>query len=449
LSFTPPEPEYFTLSNGMKVIFMEDSELPLVSGVLYIPGGTLWEDPNTPGVVSMMGSQMRAGGIESLSADELDYRLQELSASVSSSFGSEYGSIGFESLRGDFDEVFSIFAEVVLKPRFETARLELLKSQRIEGIRRRSDDPSTVASIAFQQLVFGQETPFGRVVDSEDVARINRVDLLRAHRQLVRADRGVLVVSGDITKDEVRLAAERYFGGLPSSPPLPEPPDFNYNPEPGIYFLEFPLQQATISIGQPGPARHSPDEPAFALFNDIFGAGGFNSRLLRRVRTDLGLAYWIGGGVSPGFVVGQNSIRAQTKSESAAETIREALNILIDMRTSAPTEQEIQLAQQALQGSFVFRFDSIAKVAHRRAILPLMGYPEDHDEGYLERIQSVGEEEILGVARRYWDLEGLVIVVVGDQTSYTALREEVSLQDSPIYNFPLRKIGFSEKIVFD
>jgi len=449
LEFVPPEPEQFKLSNGMEVIFMHDPELPLVSGTLYIPGGALWEDLNTPGVIGALGSQMRAGGTKNISADDLDYRMEELSASIGSSFGNEYGSISFEALSADFDEIFSLFSQVVLEPQFENSRLELWKAQRIEGIKRRRDDPSAVASIAFQELVYGRQTHFGQITTSSDVEKIKRLHLLRAHRELVRPDRGILVVTGDISKEKVESVAEKFFGEVKRSEPLDPPPTFDYTPTPGIYFIEFPLQQATIQIGQPGPLRHSPDEPAIAIFNDIFGAGGFNSRLLRRVRTDLGLAYWIGGGISPGFAVGRNSISAQTKSESAAQTIEEALAILTDMRESPPFQQELQLARQALQGSFVFRFDSKPKVAHRKALLPLMGYPEDYDDNYLERIQSINPNDVLAVAKRYWDLDQLVIVVVGNQSSYTVLQEAIATVGSPLYGMSIRKVGFDEQVVLN
>ncbi len=161
-SFKPPVPERWTLPNGLTVMYLKDTELPLVTGTIYVRAGGLWEPEGRIGIAGAMGELMRQGGAGNLSADALDERLEKLSASVSSSVGGEFGSVAFGSLSGDFETVFGLATDVLLRPRFEQSRIELWKGQSLEGIRRRTDDPWTVAGIAFGQLVYGN-TPYGRV----------------------------------------------------------------------------------------------------------------------------------------------------------------------------------------------------------------------------------------------------------------------------------------------
>ena len=55
------------------------------------------------------------------------------------------------------------------------------------------------------------------------------------------------------------------------------------------------MNQSNVQIVGLGTDRHNPDVPALAVMNDILG-GGFASRLFQKIRTELGLAYAVGGG---------------------------------------------------------------------------------------------------------------------------------------------------------
>ena len=139
VSFEPLAPETWQLHNGLKVLFIEDREVPLVRGTLYLRGGSLWE--KQPGVVDAMGAQLRQGGAGDLSADQIDRELEKSAAGIGSDFSAENGTISFSCLSADLERIFKIFSDVVLKPRFEESRLLLWKGQTIEAIKRRRDDP--------------------------------------------------------------------------------------------------------------------------------------------------------------------------------------------------------------------------------------------------------------------------------------------------------------------
>ncbi len=58
-SFSPPLPKEWQMDNGIRVLFLEDHELPLVRGSLHFPGGGLWDKADSEGAVSAMGRELR------------------------------------------------------------------------------------------------------------------------------------------------------------------------------------------------------------------------------------------------------------------------------------------------------------------------------------------------------------------------------------------------------
>ncbi len=88
-----PEPEEWELSNGLKVLFVRDDELPIVSGALFLRGGLFHAPEGEYRALDAMGEMLRFGGTKKLSAERLDLRLRELAASVSSGYSAEFGQV--------------------------------------------------------------------------------------------------------------------------------------------------------------------------------------------------------------------------------------------------------------------------------------------------------------------------------------------------------------------
>lgn len=445
----PVKPARFNLPNGITVLYLKNDELPLVQGTLYLKGGSLGESKDCPGCIAALGTLLRSGGAGGLSPDELDRTLEKLSASISTSFGVEYGSISFQSLSQDVEKVLSIVSDIIKRPRFDESRISLLKAQLLESIRRRRDDADTVTGISLSQLLFG-DSPLGRVVTSSDVASISRSKLMSLHERLLKPEGAILAISGDIEEEEVRKLAAAYIGkwsGGKGSPLIPITSLTEPTADPGIYFIELPFVQSTVLVGQRGVPRLTPDRYAIEIFNNIFGESSLNSSLAEKVRTESGNAYVVYGAIIPGPIQGRNIIGLQTKSDSVGKALGEALGVLEDFQRNEQKHPRIKEAIGAVLNSFIFRFDTPAKTVQRAAVLEFLNYPTDYDATYSERIAGITPADILEVAVKRWKLDDLIIVVAGDANAYAALEECVQLGCGSLRKgTPLRKVTFYEKL---
>jgi zinc protease len=200
-------------------------------------------------------------------------------------------------------------------------------------------------------------------------------------------------------------------------------------------------------MGHLGVPRLTPDYPSIDAFNDIFGLGGFGSRLMSRVRTELGLAYGIYGMISPGFPIGRNFISLQTKSESTAQALTEAVGVLTQMQAESVEKTALAESQRSLASAFIFKFDSTEKIVQRQALFELLGYPADYDSTYVDKINALTPIDVQTVAQRRWDLSKFVIVVVGDNSAYTQVEAMVKDSSSPLSGKSLRKLHFDQKLI--
>jgi zinc protease len=194
---TPPAPVFFTLPNGMKVFLLEDHELPLISGSVLVRTGNLFDPADKRGLADLTGSIIRSGGTKSKSGDDLDDELESIAASVESSIGESSGSVSFNCLKENSDQVLGIFKDVLTTPEFREDKVELGKTQARSGISRRNDDAAGIASREFSDTVYGRDTPWGWTIEYDDINRIKREDMVAFHRRYFFPKKLILWVYGD------------------------------------------------------------------------------------------------------------------------------------------------------------------------------------------------------------------------------------------------------------
>lgn len=443
--FQPREPEVWTLPNGLQVLYMEDKELPTVRGTLYLRGGTIQEPAEREGMLAAMGGMLRQGGAGELPPDLLDLELEKLSAAIASGVTGEFGTVSFSSLSPDLPRVFELFEKVILEPRFDERRLVVLKGQLRHAIQQRKDEGPSIANTGFGQLLF-REGAYGRVLESHEVDRISASELRRSYGAYMRPEGALLTITGDVSREKVkellnrRLASWRFSSRYPTTPPAITREQIR-----GIVFVKAPFAQATIIAGHRGIPRHTHDQYAVQIFNEIFGSGGMASRLFGRVRTDLGLAYDASGAIMPGPVQGKNVISVQTKSATAGTALSEALKVLSGMKEEAVPGDELNEKRSATLNSFVFANESTDATLQRRALFKIYGYPDEYDKTFMKNVAMVQSEDVRRVAMERWKFDEFAVLVVGNEEALNSLRAvQPSLPQS--LQGSIRLASFNEKL---
>src|ERR1035437_7950809 len=163
-----------------------------------------------------------------------------------------------------------------------------------------------------------------------------------------------------------------------------------------------------------GITRKNPDYFAVSVFNEAFG-GGFSSRLFNDIRTTKGLAYGVGGGVGAGWDhPGMLRLMVMTKSKTTIESIQALDEEIADLAKRPIDDEEIKRAKDAILNSFVFRFDSPAKVLREKMAYEFYGYPLDFLEDFQRGIEKVTKEKGARGAEKYLPRDQMGVLVVAN-----------------------------------
>jgi predicted Zn-dependent peptidase len=419
LAFTPPSAKDHraVLRHGMVVFIAEDRALPLVNVSITVRAGSWLEPAGKEGLAVFTGSQMRRGGTKSLTAEQLDERLDFLAAQVSSGIGPTSGAAGLNCLADNLDEALRIFVEMLREPRFQEDRLALAKEQALQEMKKRNDDSADIEGREWNVLLYGEGHFTNRFTTEASVKSITREDLLAFHRKYFHPANMIAAVSGAFSRAEMLKKLEAAFAGWPGPKPVVPPIPGTIAPAaPGLYRIQKDVNQGRVSIGLPTVKRDHPDVYALEVMNEILGGSGFTSRITKTVRSNEGLAYSAGSGLGFGvWYPGRFRAAFQSKSRTVPWAAQLVLDEIRKIRDAGVTAEELETIQNGLIQTFPSNF---ASKAQSMAIFASDEYTRrdpTYWATYRDRIRAVTAADVQRVAKAHLLPEKMILLVVGDQ----------------------------------
>jgi zinc protease len=419
LDFQLPEVETLTLANGIRLYLKEDSELPLVQMTVMVGSGAMTTPVDKIGFASLFGSTWRTGGAGERTPEELDAYLDRLAADLGASMGPYSADLDLSLRSEDLGKGVAVLSDLLLRPTFAEERLELARLQAQEYLRRQNDNPGAISRRLLMAALYPNHY-LGYSPTPESLAAITRQDLIDFHQKYFAPNNLWIAVSGDFDRENLLQILHDNFGDWPQQEVPEQLLQTITRSESGtIQVAAKELPQTTIVIGDLGLTKDHPDQYAVRVLNYILGGGGFNSRMMREIRSNRGLAYsaysyfQVGRRLPGPFVAG-----TETKNVSVAPALSLTREIMVDLRNNLVTDEELQLAKESQINSFVFGFEDTHSVVSQQMSLAFYGYPEDYLARYRDRIAAVTANDVQRAALEFIDLSRQQIVLVGDPAEF-------------------------------
>jgi len=253
----------------------------------------------------------------------------------------------------------------------------------------------------------------------ESLARLTRKDLVEFHARYFHPNNIILAVSGDFQEEKMLSRVERAFGSWTRKPiELPAPPPLEKRFFRSVNLAPKEINQSSIRIGHFGTTWANPDYFPITVMNFLLGGGDFTSRLVKTIRSDEGLAYYVGSAFVERCDLGFFAADCQTKSGSTSRSVSLMLDTIEGMRRASPEPEELSTARDAYVNAFVFRFTTSGMIVNQLAEYEYRGRPRDFLETYVGKIKAVTADDVLRVARKYLHPERTIIIVVGEPADF-------------------------------
>ncbi|MBP7935526.1 MAG: insulinase family protein [Phycisphaerae bacterium] len=421
LVYHPPTPADYRvpLAAGPVAYLVPDRSRPLITVQVLVRAPAYAVPAGKEPLNSLLADLLTQGGTQSQTAEQLEERLEFLAAELGVHASHTEMSARLNILTKDFDQGLAILRQILTTPRFQEDRLNLLKQQELQAMRERNDASAGIEQRERGFLAFGESFFTNRHATAASLQSVTRDDLVAFHRQFFHPANMVLAVSGDFDRAEMIRKLDTFLSDWPitgkTAPPCPTDATFA---APGVYLVNKPeVNQGRVGVLLPGIRRDNPDYYAVTVMNDILGGGGFTSRIMKRVRSDEGLAYSAGSHFPAGvhyplfFAAG-----FQTKARTVAFATSIVLTEMKRIAAEPVSDQELHTSKRSFIDVFPNNFVTADQIAATFANDEFTGrYASDPDywKNYRAKIDALTKTDIQRVAGQYLTPEKVVILVVG------------------------------------
>lgn len=427
------------LSNGLDVRVVSHRNVPVVSAVLLVRGGTAADPANRHGMAAFTADLLDEGSA-GRSALEIADAIARLGADLDVDVGPDAIVLSLSTITRFMQPALELLAEMVIEPNLYDADIERVRKLRLERLKQLRDHAPAVAERVLARLLY-RDHPYGHLgIGTEEALEATTAEELRAfHAAAFVPEATTLVVAGDAPVDALAAAADDAFrhwrpreGSLPIDrdaglAPPPAQPEHRLAlvPRPGS-------AQSELRIAHVCASRNTPDYHALVLLNMILG-GQFVSRVNMNLRQDKGYTYGVRTGFDLRRGLGPFVLQTAVQTEVTADAIREALKELEDVRGSRPaTAEEIELARASITRGYPRGFETAQQVARGVSQLALHDLPDTYFEEFVPRVEAVTAADLQRVAAAYLRPERMVTLIVGDRDRVAPSLGSLSLGDPAI-----------------
>ena len=392
-----------TLANGLEIISVENHTVPLATVEVVVHTGAFTQDPGTEGVPHLF-EHMLFRSYVGLDESSFDATATKLDAIHNGTTQEEQVSYYVTLPSMYLDRAMDLMAQLVRDPRFTQETLDEERRVVLNEFGRDQSDPEyRLKQHVDQQLWttdWGRKNPLGEATAINSAS----VKLLRdIYRRYYVPNNAALIVSGDVTAEQVASAAERHFDAWRRGPdpfaahPVPPPPPLTHS---ATVILEDDVQNVTLCIEWQGPSasRDVTDTYAADVLGSVVNAPG--SALHRRL-VDSGLFSSVDLSYLTLDHVGPITLYATTTVDSLPHAL-DALSrdlAALDSRV-AFSDEELANSKRARAVDAAFELDHPTEMAHTVgywwSVLGLNYYMD-----YISRMAAVTRLDLRRYVQRY------------------------------------------------
>lgn len=404
-----PPVSLFTLANGMDVLVIPDHRAPVITHMVWYRVGSADEEQGKSGLAHFLEHLMFKGTAKN-PAGHFSKILASLGGQENAFTGNDYTAYFQRVTRDHLEQVMSFEADRMTGLTLNDAVVNSERDVVLEERRMRTDNsPAAQLGEAMQATLFVNH-PYGRPVIGweQEIKALNREEALAFYRRFYAPNNAILVVSGDVTPEEIRGLAEKIYGKIPKNDaihPRVRPTEPEARADRRVVLADERVAQPSFTRNYLAPSYRTakPGEAeAVDVLAHVLGSGSL-SRLYRKLVIDkkiaAGAGAWYGG---MAFDTTRLGISATPLPGISLEDLEKAADgVIADLVTEGITAEELARAKTKLVAEVVYSWDDPFALARMYGSALATGLSVKTIREWPERIRAVTADQVQAAAKKW------------------------------------------------
>ena len=404
------QPYEYELSNGLKLIIVENNKLPRASVNLFIDSQSYSSDGKT-GIGSITSSLLGKGTKNILKDDfieEIDFMGSTLSLYTTGAYGS--------SLSKYFPRILELLADGLLNPVFDEEEFTKEKDRLLESIKENEKSVTSIARRVGDIIIYGKNHPNAEYTSESSINNISFNDLEPYFKKRFIPNNAYMVIIGDVKAEETKETILDLFSKWEKGEVMTEDITVNNSfDQTEIHFIDMPnaIQSEIRFQNLIEMRKNSPDYISLLVANRILG-GEPESRLESKIREDKGYAYYARSNFGSNKY-SSTTFNAYTSSRANVtdSSVIELLSEIDKIKKVKVDGQELSDIKAAYFGDFVRDTESPSTIAQYSVDIKIEELDNDYYKNFIKSVNQVTSDDIYKVSNKYFNTDQGAIIIAG------------------------------------
>jgi predicted Zn-dependent peptidase len=416
-----------TLPNGLRVLLVPRKESLAASVVILVKAGSEYEKKPVNGVSHFLEHMTFKGTTRRPRVGQIAEELAGLGAQSNAFTGQEYTGYWAKAEARKLPQILDIVSDLYLHPLFSPAEIEKERGVIVEEINMYDDMPKAKVQEDLAALIYGDQ-PAGWSItgEKETVRKLTKENFLKYRAARYVPSGTLVVVAGNFNESTVLKKIEREFGKLTHATAPTKIKTVERQVAPAVFARFKKSEQSHIAFGFRAFSLFDPRRYAVQVLADILG-GGMSSRLFKRVREELGAAYYVGADVDLFLDHGVFGIAAGVDHGKTEVVVRAILKECQKLRKNMVFKEEFERSKEHMIGNFVLGLETSDELASFYGGQEIMGKKIIAPEMFVKRVKAVTPRAVQAVAREVFRNDRLNFSVVGPYRDGKMFKKMVKL----------------------
>lgn len=400
------------LKNGLRVILAPQKGLAATALVL-VGAGSEYETKNINGLSHFLEHLMFKGTVNRPRPGEISEELDSLGAEYNAFTSQEYTGYWAKAQKGKLSQVLDIVSDLYLNPIFNVQEMDKERGVIIEEINMYEDTPMRSVHEIFAKLLYGDQPAGWDIAGTkENIRSITKENITAYRDKHYVAPATAVVIAGDFDEKRITRLVGDIFSGMKHGRKIAKPKVKESQSKPAVMVKFKESDQAHLVIGVRAFDTFDKRRPAMQVLSDVIG-GGMSSRLFKKIRDELGAAYYVRAGGEFFLDYGHFSVSAGVDHAKLEVVIKAILGEFERLADELVDKNELQRAKDHMVGNFILGLESSDELAGFYGSQEIMSEKLLKPSQIIDKIQSVTSEEVRGLAKAIFKNDSLNLALIG------------------------------------
>lgn len=399
--------------NGLRVISIPMKDNPTVTVLVLVGTGSEYETKNTNGISHFLEHMMFKGTTKRPTSKSISQEFDSLGCQNNAFTTQEITGYYAKGDAKNFNHIFDVISDVYLNSTLPEIEIEKEKGVIIEEINMYEDMPQRRVQELFDELLYGNQPSGWNIAGTkENVKKMKRSDLINYKKEHYVAENTVVVVSGNITNEQVYKEVNKHFKDISVKKVGKKTKTKDKQTQPNILIKYKKTDQTHFALGVRTFPIGDKRNTILSVLSGVLSAG-MSSRLFQKLREEMGVAYYVTSHNNPSLDHGYFEVLAGVNNKRIKEVIVEIIKECKRLTRENVDEKEINKVKACLIGNTKMSLESSDSVAEFYGEQEILRKEIKSLEEKIKDVEKVTAEDLQKMAQTIFKTQNLNLAIVG------------------------------------